>query len=122
MGARLTIHARVFELVEADPFTHEFMAKNAAVFWRSDPLRVLQAVQADLRLPCQVCTSCLSTCPLLAQCGGLHIVSLHPHVRTQLYQRTHCHQGGCVCGGRVARPSHPLPQPPSRSSPKLHPG
>ena len=56
MGARLTIHARVFELVEADPFTHDFMAKNAAVFWRSDPLRVLQAVQADLRLPCQVHT------------------------------------------------------------------
>jgi hypothetical protein len=30
------------------------MHDNADVFWRSDPRRVLQAVQADLRLPCQV--------------------------------------------------------------------
>ena len=54
MGARLVIHARVFELVQADESTLRFMHDNADVFWRSDPRRVLQAVQADLRLPCQV--------------------------------------------------------------------
>jgi hypothetical protein len=34
--------------------TLRFMHDNADVFWRSDPRRVLQAVQADLRLPCEI--------------------------------------------------------------------
>lgn len=124
MGARLTIHARVFELVEADPFTHDFMAKNAAVFWRSDPQRVLQAVQADLRLPCQVHTSCPRAlcCPVQRSAS---IVSLHLHIRAQLYQRAHHHQGGRGGQGSPDTPMHSscrLLRPNPTVAAELHPG